>query len=107
MPTSLAPQLIGLCHELGADLPLHTATAFLLIHSAGSNGMSSREIQSTMGLPNSTVGRILQRLRSGTDSKLVGVGLEVLEMFQDPLDARVSLYAVNAKGRGILKRLGL
>lgn len=85
----------------GSDVPALFIVTLLHVYLTG--GCSKQDIEKTVGLAQSTAGRILQRLGEGrNEGSRPFPGLGLIEYKEDPMDWRYKRVSLTAKGRDFM-----
>lgn len=85
----------------GSDVPALFLVTMFQIYISGE--CSKQDIERAVGLPQSTTGRILQRLGEGRDEgSRPFPGLNLIEYKEDPMDWRSKRVSLTAKGRNFM-----
>lgn len=92
---------------LEMDSVLSVSTLACLLYIASHPDCAAADLVRELGLAQPAVTRHLQRLTTGSPgaSQAVGRGLDLVEWFDDPKDARRRLYTLNHAGEQFVATL--
>jgi hypothetical protein len=88
---------------MGSDVPALFIVVLLHI-SLEEKPVAKQDIEQALGVPSSTMGRILQRLGDGRDEGVRPFpGLKLVQYKDDPMDWRAKQVELTSKGRDFVK----
>ena len=89
--------------ELDGSISAYQLEAFLIVASAGPDGMSMRDIESRMRIGNATLSRVMANWSKWKKPDVPG--MDMIEINIDPRDRRFRIATLTPKGLAVAEKI--